>query len=260
MSRDFIDYYAELGINPGISPEDLKKAWREFARIHHPDNGGDGEMFKRGEAAHSILKDPSKRSRYDISYRAYFDVGDPTEAREKERERTNAQWKKRETGADEQERKQRAQKSQQEQQQRAKEERERSERAAREGATREAREQEARRRADDMFRDRQRQEEERLAEEARQAADESDAAWEKEMQESRLRREQERDVAKEKEKRDIEEGNAEIQTKLKHPATTLRNRLKPKVVPESYWLREKEKANLTRQEGPTQPTGGENKG
>jgi hypothetical protein len=42
------DPYAVLGIEPGVSPDEIKAAWRALARRHHPDlTGDDPELARR---------------------------------------------------------------------------------------------------------------------------------------------------------------------------------------------------------------------
>ncbi|KAL7303247.1 hypothetical protein TKK_0004447 [Trichogramma kaykai] len=68
------DYYKILGIEKNASTEDIKKAYRKRAMVHHPDrhsNASDAEKkeqekkFKEVGEAYGILSDPKKRSRYD---------------------------------------------------------------------------------------------------------------------------------------------------------------------------------------------------
>ena len=60
------DYYEVLGINKDASPDEIKKAFRRAAIQYHPDKqGGDEEKFKEVNEAYEVLKDASKRQRYD---------------------------------------------------------------------------------------------------------------------------------------------------------------------------------------------------
>jgi hypothetical protein len=46
---------AILGLKPGATPQDIKKAFRSFRQRHHPDKGGDHDHFLRGEKAYANL-------------------------------------------------------------------------------------------------------------------------------------------------------------------------------------------------------------
>lgn len=59
------DYYEVLGIGKGASADEIKKAFRRSAVEHHPDRGGDEAKFKEINEAYEVLKDTSKRQRYD---------------------------------------------------------------------------------------------------------------------------------------------------------------------------------------------------
>ncbi len=45
--NDFENYYQILGLPDFASIEEVKKAFRELAKKHHPDRGGDPENLKR---------------------------------------------------------------------------------------------------------------------------------------------------------------------------------------------------------------------
>ena len=69
MAVKFKDYYETLGVARTASPEEIKKAFREQARLHHPDVAKNKtnaeEKFKEINEAYEVLSDPEKRKRYD---------------------------------------------------------------------------------------------------------------------------------------------------------------------------------------------------
>ena len=67
MARRKRDYYAVLGISRDATESDIKRAFRELARKHHPDvNPEDaGEAFREINEAYAVLSDRDSRARYD---------------------------------------------------------------------------------------------------------------------------------------------------------------------------------------------------
>ena len=59
------DYYEVLGVSKSASADEIKKAFRRLAVQHHPDRGGSEAQFKEVNEAYEVLKDSSKRQRYD---------------------------------------------------------------------------------------------------------------------------------------------------------------------------------------------------
>ncbi|KAI5737156.1 dnaJ homolog subfamily C member 7 isoform X1 [Diaphorina citri] len=68
------DYYKILGVTKNASSDDIKKAYRKRALVHHPDRHTNAtqaqkleqeKLFKEVGEAYGILSDPTKRSRYD---------------------------------------------------------------------------------------------------------------------------------------------------------------------------------------------------
>lgn len=57
--------YEVLGVSQKCSSEDIKKAYKKMAIIHHPDKGGDVDKFKEIGNAYSVLSDNQKRNAYD---------------------------------------------------------------------------------------------------------------------------------------------------------------------------------------------------
>jgi DnaJ homolog subfamily A member 2 len=58
-------FYQVLGVDRNASESDIKKAYRKLAVKHHPDKGGDPEMFKEICRAYEALSDSEKRKLYD---------------------------------------------------------------------------------------------------------------------------------------------------------------------------------------------------
>ncbi|KAF2708858.1 TPR-like protein [Pleomassaria siparia CBS 279.74] len=63
------DYYKTLGIGKDATEQEIKKAYRKLAIIHHPDKNPDDDQaadrFKEIQEAHETLSDSQKRARYD---------------------------------------------------------------------------------------------------------------------------------------------------------------------------------------------------
>jgi curved DNA-binding protein len=59
------DCMRELGIVHSADKIEIKKKWRELSQIHHPDKGGDRELFERVTHAYKFLTNPEYRSAWE---------------------------------------------------------------------------------------------------------------------------------------------------------------------------------------------------
>mmetsp|Transcript_14286 Transcript_14286/g.42604 ORF Transcript_14286/g.42604 Transcript_14286/m.42604 type:complete len:392 (+) Transcript_14286:66-1241(+) len=60
-------FYDLLGVARDATLEDIKKAYKKAALQHHPDKGGDTEVFKECNIAAETLTDERKRAAYDAA-------------------------------------------------------------------------------------------------------------------------------------------------------------------------------------------------
>lgn len=69
-----LDYYELLRVSPTASPEEIRRAFHEFALRYHPDRhaGAVAEhaeraarIYRRGAEAYRVLMQPERRARYD---------------------------------------------------------------------------------------------------------------------------------------------------------------------------------------------------
>ena len=60
-----MNYYEILNVSKDASADEIKKQYKTLALKHHPDRGGDPEMFKIISEAYQTLSDPEKKQEYD---------------------------------------------------------------------------------------------------------------------------------------------------------------------------------------------------
>jgi curved DNA-binding protein len=69
MGLEFKDYYAILGVPRTATDDEIKKAFRRLARVHHPDvakdKKGSEDKFKEINEAYEVLGTPENRRKYD---------------------------------------------------------------------------------------------------------------------------------------------------------------------------------------------------
>jgi DnaJ-class molecular chaperone len=67
VARRRRDYYTVLGVSRDATEAEIKRAFRELARKHHPDvsPGSTGEAFREINEAYAVLSDRDSRARYD---------------------------------------------------------------------------------------------------------------------------------------------------------------------------------------------------
>lgn len=77
MAIQFKDYYHILGVRRSASEDEIRKAFRQLARLYHPDVTGNDvaaeDKFKELNEAYEVLGDAAKRKKYD-------DLGDSWKA------------------------------------------------------------------------------------------------------------------------------------------------------------------------------------
>ncbi len=59
--KDLDMCYRMLGLSPSASWDEVEKAYREKAKIHHPDHGGDEDTMRAVNEAYSRLKQVKRR-------------------------------------------------------------------------------------------------------------------------------------------------------------------------------------------------------
>ena len=59
--------YDILGVSKNATFEEIKAKYKSLAQQHHPDKGGDPEIFKEIKNAYEVLSDPVNRKKYDTT-------------------------------------------------------------------------------------------------------------------------------------------------------------------------------------------------
>lgn len=72
----FKDYYKVLGISKQASAQEVKSAYRSMSMKWHPDKNPNADVtsiMQDINEAYAILKDESKRKRYDLEYDRFYE-------------------------------------------------------------------------------------------------------------------------------------------------------------------------------------------
>ena len=62
-----VDLYGVLGLSRNADSSEIRTAYKQLAKEHHPDKGGNPEKFKEINQAHEILSDDARRKMYDMT-------------------------------------------------------------------------------------------------------------------------------------------------------------------------------------------------
>ncbi len=59
--------YDVLGVDKRATKEEIKQRYKDLAKIHHPDVGGDHKKFQEIQEAYEILNDEERRRKFDAT-------------------------------------------------------------------------------------------------------------------------------------------------------------------------------------------------
>jgi DnaJ family protein A protein 2 len=61
------DLYQTLGIDRSATIDDIRRSYKDLAKTHHPDRGGNAEKFKAIQNAYEVLSNDERRQLYDMT-------------------------------------------------------------------------------------------------------------------------------------------------------------------------------------------------
>ncbi len=67
-SEIFIDLYSILNVDMEAKSDEIRTAYLQMVKEHHPDHGGNSEMFQQITKAYEILHNKETRKEYDLYY------------------------------------------------------------------------------------------------------------------------------------------------------------------------------------------------
>ena len=76
-----IDLYEILGVHSNANSDEIKAAYRELVKQHHPDAGGDEQKILSINAAWEVLGDKEQRLAYDLEHQAADSLSKEAEKR-----------------------------------------------------------------------------------------------------------------------------------------------------------------------------------
>lgn len=71
-----LNYFKILGVHRGSSETEIKRKYLEYAKLHHPDNGGDASAFADGVAACRTLVAPRALQDYIKALKKHYHTCD----------------------------------------------------------------------------------------------------------------------------------------------------------------------------------------
>ena len=71
------DYYEVLQVSANAEPDTIHRVYRLLAQRFHPDNQetGNSDRFHQVHEAYTVLSDPERRAKYDVSYHKISRIG-----------------------------------------------------------------------------------------------------------------------------------------------------------------------------------------
>jgi len=66
------DFYKELGLSPAATAAEIKAAYRQLVKHHHPDIGGDTQRIVAINLAYGVLSQAETRQAYDATHQVQY--------------------------------------------------------------------------------------------------------------------------------------------------------------------------------------------